>query len=163
MSATRAFIGGVAGAMAMTMASLVLAQLGIHVGLEQLVAVLLGFAPGASLARGAGFLVHLLIGGWLGILYAYGFERLTCRAGWGVGAAFGMAHLIIAGFGLGVIGLGLRAAHLSSVAPALFDANQGLSGVCSFMLLHLLYGSVVGSLYAFTGTPDYIRVKGLGG
>lgn len=152
MFGVRAFIGGVAGAMAMTIAALLIVHLGADVALEGLVGAAAGFSPSSPNARAVGFVLHLLLGGWLGLLYGYGFEYLGGRAGWSVGAFFAMAHAIVAGFAVGLAGAAMRL-HVATDAPAMFMAQQGLAGVCWFILLHLLYGAVVGSLYAFTRTP----------
>jgi hypothetical protein len=43
----------------------------------------------------------------------------------------------------------------ATVQPGMFMAHEGLAGVCVFMLLHIVYGAVVGSVYAFLLTPLY--------
>ena len=79
-----------------------------------------------------------------GLCQALGLE--TGLAAWGL--LFGFAHWIIVGMGLGMIG-GMhplmRAGELQ--APGLFVKNYPMMTIGGFLMLHLLYGLVVGVLY----------------
>ncbi len=140
----RAITAGVAGALAMSVAALLFAEFGIFVGLEQPAGMLLGGEAGAPGTVAAGFGLHLLFGAWLALVYAEGFEAVVGCAGWCVGASFGLVHVLGAGFAVGLLPA-LATSSASTFAPGLFMAHQGLAGVCCFVLLHVLYGAVVGA------------------
>lgn len=133
----------------MSVAGLVCAEFGVLVGLEAPAGMLLGGEAGASETVAVGFGLHLLFGAWLAHLYAEGFEAVIGCAGWCIGASFGLVHALAAGFAVGLLpALATSSPH--AAAPGLFMAHQGLAGVCCFILLHLLYGAVVGAVYDVT-------------
>lgn len=154
MQVGRAVFAGVAGALAMTVVSLVFGELGIAVSFSDLLGTFLGFEPRSNSGWLAGFMAHLMVGSWFAVIYVHGFEDLTGRAGWSVGAAFSMVHIIAAGFLVTLLPMVLPQA---TAQPGMFMSHEGLAGVCLFMLLHLVYGAVVGSVYAFLLTPLYRR------
>jgi hypothetical protein len=101
-----------------------------------------------------GFVIHLMISGLIALVYAYGFEYITHKAGWLTGAGFGVVHVIIAGIFMGMIGMmhPLMVASQSVpdgklLAPGFFAANFGMMTVVAFIMLHLIYGAIVGALY----------------
>jgi hypothetical protein len=152
----RAVFAGVAGALAMSIVALAFGEVGIGVSLERLLGALLGFEPTSQSAYGAGFVLHLMIGGWIAVLYAEGFGRISA-GGWSVGAAFSLVHVVIAGFLIAPMALLVSPTPSGAEYPAMFMAHQGMAGVCMFMLLHLAYGAVVGFVFQALGTPIYFR------
>ncbi len=107
-----------------------------------------------------GLVIHLMISGLIALVYAYGFEHITHKAGWLTGAGFGVIHVLIAGVFMGMIGMIHRlmvasqpvpAGHL--LAPGFFAANFGMLTVGAFVMLHLLYGAIVGGFYVFSRVP----------
>lgn len=152
MQLGRAVFAGVAGALAMTVVSLVFGEWGIDVSLSDMLGTFLGFEPGSNAGWLAGFMAHLAVGSWFAVIYVHGFEGLIGRAGWCMGAAFSMVHTVAAGFVVTLLPMVLPQA---TSQPGMFMAHEGLAGVCLFMLLHLVYGAVVGSVYAFLLTPLY--------
>jgi hypothetical protein len=148
----RAVFAGVAGALVMSIVSLAFAQWGAAVNLEKLLGALLGFAPDSQSGFGAGFVLHMMLGGWFAVLYAEGFGRVSA-GGWSMGAAFSIVHILVAGFLIAPMALFVSPAPSGAEYPAMFMAHQGLAGVCTFMLLHLTYGAVVGWVFEALGTP----------
>ena len=102
--------------------------------------LLLGSAGAASWI--VGLAVHLALSAVFALFYAAGFRRIQ-NAGWSIGAAFGFAHWLIAG-----IFVGLMPAFRSGVVPGIFAINTGLFGFFFVLLLHLMYGAIVGESYA---------------
>jgi hypothetical protein len=89
-----------------------------------------------------GFLAKLLISGVIGWLYSGGF-RLLGRAGWDLGAAFGMIHWVIAG---SVMGISTATGKLVQ-DPGYYGVNFGWPTFALLFFSHILFGVVVGGLY----------------
>ena len=134
----------------MTVAGLLFAEFGIFVGLEAPAGMLLGYGADAGATVVAGFGLHLVFGAWLALLYAEGFESVVGCAGWSVGATFALLHVLGAGFAVGLLPA-IATSSPPAFAPSPFMADQGLAGVSCFILMHLLYGAVVGATYHGTG------------
>ncbi len=94
-----------------------------------------------------GFVMHLIISGLIALVYAAGFEYVTQRAGWAVGIAFSLIHIIIAGMVFGMIPMMHPLMPDQMPAPGVFMSNKGLMGVLAFAMLHMIYGAIVGGLY----------------
>lgn len=147
MNYGRAFLAGVIGGVVM---SLVMAMarnfMGMEVHLEMMEGTMLGLQPGTT-TWVIGFVMHLIISGIIGIIYAFGFEYITHRAGWLMGAAFSIVHGLIAGVLFTMIPAIHPLVPEKMPAPGAFMSNQGAMGVIAFFILHLIYGAVVGALY----------------
>ena len=57
-------------------------------------------APGAA-AWPLGLAVHRMLSGGIALAYVWGFEHVTTRASSGIGAAFSLVHVLVAGVGMG--------------------------------------------------------------
>jgi hypothetical protein len=130
----------------MTVIMAIARGMGMPVNISMLLGTMFGLAPSAG-AWFLGFVVHLVISGLLAFLYGWGFEYGTHQANAGIGAAFSVIHVIVGGLFLGA----MPALHplipgmLSS--PGIFLSNLGVAGVVAFIILHAVYGLIVGSLY----------------
>lgn len=93
-----------------------------------------------------GFIITLILGGLIALLYAAVFEAIG-RSSWGWGLLLGVVHLIIGGLVLGWI----SAVHPSIPEvirdPGYYTANFGPDSVAGFGLLHLIFGAIVGGIY----------------
>jgi hypothetical protein len=99
--------------------------------------------------------LYLLIAGLLACLYAIGFVYVTERASWAIGLLFSLVHLGVAGLAMDALGdihpllirppLPLLDGHL--LAPGLFATNFGIMTVVGFVVLHFIYGGIVGAMY----------------
>jgi hypothetical protein len=93
-----------------------------------------------------GFIITLILGGLIALLYAAVFEAIG-RSSWGWGLLGGIVHLIIGGLVIGWI----SAVHPSIPEvisdPGYYTANFGPDSVAAFSLLHLIYGIIVGGIY----------------
>lgn len=63
---------------------------------------MLGLEPGTT-AWIVGFIMHLMISGLIALVYAAGFEYITHRAGWIMGVAFSIVHVLIGGIVMGMV------------------------------------------------------------
>jgi hypothetical protein len=93
-----------------------------------------------------GFIITLILGGLIALLYAAVFEAIG-RSSWGWGLLLGVVHLIVAGLALDWI----SAVHPSIPEvirnPGYYTANFGPDSVAAFSLLHLIFGIIVGGIY----------------
>ena len=146
----RAFLAGVLGGVLMSLL-LWSAQDGFAMpaSLSLMLGTMIGLEPFAIGTAVAGQAMHLAIAGAIGVTYAWIFERRRSHfEGIFSGALFGLAHAGIAGLVL----LAVPAVHpmipesLAPVGP--FMSRLGVEGVAAFILLHLIYGATVGSIYA---------------
>jgi hypothetical protein len=151
----RAFFAGVVGGGAMSIILLLARLTGITAWNVEMTMGSLATRVVSPLSWWIGFLMHLVISGLIACLYACGFEYITRRATWRIGTQFAIIHMFLAG--LGTLALGavhpLMTPSLASapdnylLAPGLGAINFGVATFIVFILLHLLYGSVVGAMY----------------
>lgn len=155
MNFHRAFACGIIGGLVTLLALVV----GRRMGFTTLnVELLLGslFTHDLSLLSAAmGTVLYLLLAGLLACLYALGFVYVRERASWMIGLLFSLVHVIMTGLVLDALGdlhpllirppLPLLDGHLR--APGLFATNFGVLTVAGLVVLHFLYGGLVGALY----------------
>ncbi len=162
MNFGRAFIAGVIGGAVMT----VLMFMGRMMGMT---AMNLEMAMGSMLMQSVstiswiiGLVMHLMLSGLIALVYAYGFEYVVHKAGWLTGAGFGVIHTIIAGIFMGMMGMmhplmtaGPPVPEGRLLAPGFFAMNFGMMTTMAIIVLHLIYGAIVGAIYApVLGTLD---------
>jgi hypothetical protein len=146
MKVLRALLGGLLGAAAMSVVMALCRLALIPIDLE----LLLGSFVLAELGFGAwlvGVGIHLSLGALFGLLYAWIFERGMQRSGPAAGAAIGMLHAGIAGAALAALPEVHPLVPIALVSPGAYFVALGSSGVMLFVLLHLLFGGVVGAYY----------------
>lgn len=152
MYRARAFVAGMVGATAITIVTAAVRAAGTNVDFELLAGTLFGGKvltdAGTSVAWIVGLVIHLFFGGLLGLIYAAGFERLLGRASVGFGMLFGAAHALVAGVLLGLLPSADPVVPGVVAAPGLFMTRLGMVGFLTFCLVHLLFGMIVGGLYA---------------
>jgi len=159
MNYGKAFKAGMVGALAMTALMIVARALGVTtLNIEMALGTLLTQRINAG-SWILGFMMHIIIGGLLAQLYAFGFEFLTERASAWIGAGFSLIHASIAGVVMFVLGSihPLMRNSGEMPAPGPFAITYGTLTALVFVGLHLVYGSWVGSLYSMK--PD-VEVHG---
>lgn len=139
MHTGRAFAAGIAAALVMTVLMIGFRSAGIPLQIESQLASRLGTQVWA-----VGFAAHLLIGGALGVAYAFVFEHVIHQSGVGAGLMIGSYNTIFAGFVWAAIG-----------GPGAFWGGAGPQGVIALFLSHLAYGAIVGGLYRSEQVPIY--------
>jgi hypothetical protein len=161
MNYGKAFKAGVLGAVAMTVLMAVARALGVTT-------LNIEMALGSMLTRQInagswvlGLMMHLLIGGLLAQLYAFGFHFLTERAGRWIGAGFSLIHASIAGLALFLLGSVHPLMRNSGAipAPGPFAIEYGALTAVAFVALHVVYGAWVGSLYSVNTAVEEIPVS----
>lgn len=147
MNLSRAFTAGVLGAAAMSVLLFIGRQVGMDVSIESMMGTL--FLPPGPTAFWVGLAMHLMISGLIALVYAWAFETVTRRASAGLGAAFALVHVLIAGV---VMGGMIPVVHPlipeQMPGPGYFLSNHGSMGTAAFVVLHLVFGAIVGAMYA---------------
>jgi hypothetical protein len=121
---------------------------GINVNLEALLGSLVKPAGDAELWL-AGFAIHLTVGAVAALVYAAIFEMAVQRAGPLVGGGLGLCHGLLAGLVMSGIPAMNPVAWGSLSAPGPFLQHLHF-GPFLFLLLHCLFGIVVGTVYGHT-------------
>ncbi len=142
----RAFWAGVLGGAVMTIVLAIARTMGMQVNMSMMLGTMIGVMPSVG-AWVLGFVIHLVISGLIAWLYGWGFEQIAHRANAGIGALFSLVHTVLAGLFLGI----MPAIHplMPDVigAPGVFLSNLGTAGIVAFVLLHVIYGVIVGGAY----------------
>lgn len=153
MKVGKAVLAGVAGGIAMTILGWLVRQMGMDMNAEMMLGTML-----ASPESGAwimGFAMHLMLSIFIALIYAWGFERLTHRAGVVVGLKFAVVHIIIAGIVMAVIpGVHPMIPEMMP-PPGAFMSGMGGMGVTLFVVEHLMYGAIVGGMYGTVQHPAF--------
>ena len=145
MNVGKAFTAGVIGGAAMSaLMWMARAFMGMPANLEMMLGTMLGLAPGAWLI---GFVMHLMISGAIALIYAWGFEHVTHRAGWLIGAGFALIHATIGGLAMGMMPMMHPQMPGPMQPPGAFMSNMGVTGVVAEYVLHIVYGAIVGAMY----------------
>jgi len=146
MNAGRAFVAGVVGGAVMSMGLAMGRAMGMPAKLEMMLGTMPGLQPGTG-AFVLGLMMHLTISGLIALVYAWGFETLTHRSSAAIGAGFGVVHGIIGGVFMGMMPLMHPLIPEMMPAPGFFMVNLGMMGVMAEMVLHMVYGAIVGAMY----------------
>lgn len=102
----------------------------------------------SSTAWWLGMFSHLIVSGLIAFLYAAGFEYITKASSWLIGAGFGVIHWLIAGVFLGMMsGVHPLMQDARLDGPGFFAANFGMMSIVAVLLLHIIYGAIVGAIY----------------
>lgn len=149
-----AFLAGSIGGAAMTTIMAVARTLGMRFHFEMMLGTSFGGQPGIR-KWAIGLVMHLALSGSIALLYALGFEHATHRAGWLVGAAFAAVHTSIAGIVMGFVPALNPAVPEIMPAPGPFMTNNGGAHVIVFVLLHVVYGALVGATYGPVRIPAH--------
>jgi hypothetical protein len=146
MHKSQAFWAGVTGALVMTIIMALARFAGMDFNLEMIMGTWFGLEPGVGTWL-FGLVVHLAIGGLIGLAYGSAFEYWLHRARWSTGVGVAVIHTVIAGILMGALPAVHPLIPEVLMAPGPFLVNFGLSGIVAFVVLHLIYGGVVGSMY----------------
>ena len=158
MKTGKAFLAGVVGGAVMS-AIMLMARtvMGMEVKLELLLGTMIGLQPGTT-AWIVGFVMHLMISGLIALAYAWAFENVLHRANAGAGALVAIAHILVAGVFMGMMPLMHPLVPEVMPGPGFFMLNLGVMGLVAFVMLHLIYGAIVGAMYGPT-----LAASGVGG
>ncbi|MCH8063404.1 MAG: hypothetical protein IH861_12995 [Chloroflexi bacterium] len=103
-------------------------------------------------STGPAYMMGAMMHGVMGVIFAlihvalfvaFGLEALVA---WGI--LFGVVHWVIAGMGMGMMNFVhpvIRSGEM--MAPGAFVKNLPMMNVMGFLMVHVIYGLVVGGLY----------------
>jgi hypothetical protein len=146
MKTGKAFLAGVVGAVAMSLIMAMARAMGMEVNLEMMLGTMFGASPGPGTWL-FGLMMHLVISGLIALLYALGFEYVAHRAGWKIGLAFSLIHIAIGGIVMGMMPMMHPLVPEQLSAPGAFMINHGMLGLGAFIMLHMIFGAIVGGMY----------------
>ena len=96
-----------------------------------------------------GGMMHAMMGIVFALIHAGVYAGLDIESGLvGWGLLLGLVHWLVVGMGIGMVGTMhpmMRSGEM--MAPGLFVKNHPLMTVMGFLMLHLIYGLLVGLLY----------------
>lgn len=160
MNYGRAFLAGMVGGAVMSLIMAIGRAMGMQVNLEMMEGTMLGLQPGETTWI-IGFVMHLVISGLLGLLYAVGFEYMAGHSGWKIGIAFSIIHIIVAGILMGMVPMVHPMVPERLPAPGFFMSKMGLGAMIAFVMLHVIFGAIVGALY--TPVRGFVRKEAVAG
>jgi len=143
MKALRGLLSGVLGAVAMSATMFLIRQLGEDVSLELLLGSIFTGVTSVSPWL-TGFMLHIVMGALMGLLYAIIFEIVE-SSGPLTGGGLGLAHGLMAGLFMSGI-TAMNPLSLGSSSPGPFLTHMKYGPVI-FLLVHLIYGMTVGLVY----------------
>jgi len=146
MKVGQAFVAGMIGGAAMLLLTwMARTVIGIPVDLEMMLGTMA--TDPSTTAWLIGFVIHLMVSGAIALLYAWGFENITHRSGWLMGGSFSIIHIVIAGVVFGLLPMIHPRMPSPISSPGAFMSNLGMIGTVAFVLIHVIYGVVVGAMY----------------
>jgi hypothetical protein len=161
MNYGKAFKAGMLGALAMTVLMVIARGLGVTtLNIEMALGTLLTGQVSAG-SWVLGLMMHLVVGGLLAQLYAFGFEYLAESTSAWIGAGFSLIHVTFAGTFMILLGTlhPLMRNNGELLAPGPFAINYGAITAVAFIGLHLVYGAWVGTLCAMRTIPEEVHIS----
>jgi hypothetical protein len=144
MSYKNAIVAGVIGSIAMSLVMVVARMMGMPVAMELMLGTMLGGDP-SGFSWLLGFAIHVMMGAMFALAYAGIFKVFAIAPTWLVGLYFGLGHAVIAGLMLGAVPLVHPLIPELLAAPGIFMSALGAMGVGAFIMLHALFGAIVGA------------------
>jgi hypothetical protein len=145
----RAFMAGVLGAGAMSALTAVARRRGVDVDFESMLGTIAGGRPSPARRR-VGFALQLVNGGLLAQLYAAVLDRTPQTPGWVIGAIVSLLHSLAAGGVLAAVPAMHPEVPRRLPKPGAFYAQRGPAAVALLVVGHVVYGAIVGAVYAAT-------------
>jgi hypothetical protein len=143
-----AAFSGVVGGIIMVMVGklMKLVRMSLQLNIVRMWGAMLGLRGVPQLIASWG--VHLIVSATIGIVYARTFSLAgAARRTWLWGFSIGVVHWIFGGFFLAMTSANRPEGAEERQAPGPFAMNFGLDDVITFLLAHLVFGTVVGMLY----------------
>jgi hypothetical protein len=147
-----AFLAGVIGGAVMILLMMVARAAGMT---EMNLAMVLGSMITRETTAGTwalGFVMHLVISGLIALIYAAVFEAIR-RSNWFLGLIGGAIHAVIGGVLFGYLPPIHPLIPDVIAAPGAFAVNYGMPTAVAFVVLHLMYGMIVGGMYSPVNVP----------
>lgn len=99
---------------------------------------------------GLGAMAHGMMGAVFGILFTVTFALTGVVPDWGTGALFGLAHGVVAGMALAMMPLmhPRMGDGKALAAPGAFGIRYGAMVPVGLLMLHAVFGAIVGGMLA---------------
>jgi hypothetical protein len=152
MKVFKAIFAGIVGGLCMTGIGWLARAGGIDYNAEMLLGTMLGYPAGQD-AWTIGLGVHTVISIVVALLYAMGFEAIAHRAGPAAGFSFSVVHTVLAGLALLAIPIVHPLIPEQQPEPGMFMVNSGAPSVAVFIVGHVMFGILVGSIYGSVVHP----------
>ncbi|MCA1635720.1 MAG: hypothetical protein LC802_19040 [Acidobacteria bacterium] len=147
MNFRRAFLAGVVGGLVMTIImALVRATMMPQANPEMMLGTMTG-SEASTTTWVMGLVIHLILSGMIALVYALGFEYVMHRAGVLIGLGFAIIHIFIGGIVMGMMPMMHPMIPEKMMPPGAFMSGMGMMGTGLFVLEHLIYGAIVGTMY----------------
>lgn len=150
MDLTSALLAGIVATIVMTIVMYLAKGMGMQMDMPRMLGLMFAGPDQSGLVFGLGLVAHVMMGAVFGIVYALGFEALGVESSWLWGAAFGIAHGVVAGMAMAM----MPAMHPRMgdgqvlAAPGPFARNYGTLMPVGVIMLHVVFGIVVGLVYS---------------
>ncbi len=105
--------------------------------------------PTGAVVYVAGAMIHGMMSVAFGLIHTGLYQAFGLESGlWAWGLLFGLAHWIVVGVGMGMMSIVHPRVRSGEVgAPGAFAKNYPPMTVVGFLMLHLIYGLLVGVVY----------------
>lgn len=123
--------------------------MGMRMDMPRLLGLMFFSTENTGAVYTAGFVAHFMMGAIFGILYAIAFWILGIPVNWVWGAFFGLIHGIALGFMLPIMPKIHPRMGRDETLPPLgkFGSNYGSVVPAAFLVLHIVFGAVIGWIY----------------
>lgn len=158
MKTGKAVLAGLTGGIVMTILGFVVRMMGIDMNAEMMLGTMMVSSPGTA-AWITGLMIHLVLAVVFALIYAWGFEHLTHRAGVATGLGFAVVHIIVAGMAMAMMPAMHPMIPEMMPPPGAFMSGMGAMGVGLFVMEHLIYGGIVGGMYGPVLHRDGLRAQ----
>jgi uncharacterized membrane protein len=142
----RSFLGGVLAGGAMSVGLAILDLFRTSPNFELMLGTWF-LDPGRS-AWVLGLVMHLALSGVFGLLYGVVFKHFLGRATPGLGVLIGMVHGTVSGLLMGIVPEFHPRVPELFPEPGFWMANIGTWGSVTTIVLHLVFGAIVGAVIA---------------
>jgi hypothetical protein len=160
MNIRKAFIAGIIAGAIMILIMAITRALGACADMPMVVGTMPGNSPNGA-AWLLGFIVMMMSAGIGGIVYGATFEALTHKADAMTGILVAIAPMAVEGLMLGLIDRMHPLMPKIMQSPGFFMSSYGVMGVIGFVVSHLAFGAIIGSLYGPLETkasPNYTQM-----
>lgn len=130
----------------MSILSAILRAVHVPISIEMILGTLVGLAPGTG-AFVVGLVMHLALGGVMGLVYSWLFEKVWNHGGAPTGVILAFLHASLIGMAMGLTPQFHPAIPEVLPNPGAFFSNFGVVAVIAFYAIHAVFGGIVGGGY----------------
>ena len=144
-----AVIAGIVATAAMTALMYMAKAMGIPMDMPRMLGLMFTRPENKAGTYFVGLMVHFMNGVIFAIIYAAVFAAVGLAGGWFWGLIFGAVHGVIAGLVMGMMPIvhPRMGPGKELSPPGLFAKNISPMAPMGLLMLHLVYGAIIGALY----------------